>query len=102
MLYQLILPGPIEGVDSFSVLEWSVREGDLFEAGSLIVELEAEKAIIQLRAARAGSLRKILCPAGDWRVPGDRIALITDNADEDIGDEIPALLETFELEFDVG
>ena len=61
MLYQLALLGPIEGVDSFSVLEWSLREGDLFEAGSLIVELEAEKAIIQLRAARAGSLRKILC-----------------------------------------
>ena len=51
MVFQLTLSGPLEGVDSFSVLEWHADAGDSFEAGDLLVEIETQKTIVEVRFA---------------------------------------------------
>ncbi|WP_165228282.1 2-oxoglutarate dehydrogenase [Aquisphaera insulae] len=101
MIYQLVLPGPIEGVDDFCVLEWHRDEAQDVAAGGLIVELETQKTIIQLRAAAPVVLRRIGCRAGEWRRLGEPIGLLSDAADEPLPEGMPADLPILELEFDV-
>ena len=82
MIYALAVPGPIEDVEELRVLQWHGEPGTRFEAGELVVELETHKAVVEVRAARAGVLRAILCPAGDWQAVGRTLALVGDDADE--------------------
>lgn len=91
MIYQLLVPGPIEDVEELRVLEWHGRAGETFAAGAMIVELETHKAVVEVRAARAGILRAILCEAGDWEKIGKPLALFSDNADEPLGEDARTL-----------
>ena len=85
MIYQLLVPGPIEDVEELRVLEWHGGLGASFAAGAMIVELETHKAVVEVRAARTGVLRAILCEAGDWEKIGKPLALFSDSADEPLG-----------------
>jgi len=82
MIYALAVPGPIEDVEELRVLQWHGEPGSRFAPGDLLVELETHKAVVEVRAARAGVLRAILCPAGDWQAVGRTLALVGDDADE--------------------
>ena len=82
MIYSLAVPGPIEDVDEVRVLEWHAEPGHAFAPGELMVELETHKALVEVRAAKPGVLRQILCPAGDWRALGQTLALLSDEPDE--------------------
>lgn len=100
MIYQLLVPGPIEDVEELRVLEWHGPVGHAFAAGAMIVELETHKAVVEVRAARAGVLRAILCEAGNWEKIGKPLALFSDSADEPLGDDAQsraALAVAFEV-----
>lgn len=100
MIYTLIVPGPIEGVEQVRVLEWHGNIGQALEEGDLIVELETHKALVEVRAGRPGVLRRIESPAGDWREIGQPIALLSDTPDETLPEttqELAALAVTFEV-----
>lgn len=100
MIYQLQVPGPIEDVKELRVLEWHGKAGHAFAAGAMIVELETHKAVVEVRAARAGVLRAILCEAGDWEDIGKPLALFSDSADEPLGGD-PATLAPLAVGFEV-
>lgn len=82
MIYQLLVPGPVEDVEEMRVLEWHGDVGRVFGTGELIVELETYKAVVEVRSGRRGILRGILCPAGDWRKIGQPLAVLSDDPDE--------------------
>ncbi len=101
MIHRLIIPGPIEDVEEFRVLEWHRAEGGSFAAGELIVEVETQKAIIEVRAETAGVLRRILCRAGEWQKLDQPLALISDAPDEAVPAEVPADAPALDVVFDV-
>ncbi|MEP7208391.1 MAG: lipoyl domain-containing protein [Casimicrobiaceae bacterium] len=82
MIYQLTVPGPIEDVDELRVLEWHGDVGHAFAPGQLVLELETHKAVVEVRAARPGVLRRILCAAGEWQRVGMPLALLSDRSEE--------------------
>jgi pyruvate/2-oxoglutarate dehydrogenase complex dihydrolipoamide acyltransferase (E2) component len=86
MIYQLVVPGPIEDVEEMRVLEWHGAPGTVFAAGELMVELETHKALVEVRAHHAGILREILCAAGEWQLIGKPLARLSDEPDEPMGD----------------
>lgn len=100
MIYQLSVPAAVSGVEEIRILEWHGAPGTTFESGDLIVELETHKAVVEVRAGQTGVLRSTMAEAGDWREIGVRLAVFSDDADE----ELPAAdAEAGELmvEFDV-
>ena len=100
MIYQLVVPGPIEDVDELRVLEWHGSEGDTFAPGQMIVELETHKAVVEVRSARAGILRRVLCPPGEWQKIGLPLAYFSDTPIEPLpGNEAdaPVLLVNYEI-----
>lgn len=101
MIYKLIVPGPIEGVEEVRVLEWHGMPGRQFEPGELVVELETHKATVEVRANRPGVLRIVLCEAGGWRGIGASLALLSDDPSEALPASEEAL-EQLPVEFEIG
>ena len=101
MIYQLVVPGPIEDVEEIRVLEWHAGEGRAFASGELLVELETHKAIVEVRATRDGVLRRIVCPAGDWQKIGKALALLSDADGEGLPDDVGPGIETLPVEFEI-
>ncbi|WP_417848583.1 2-oxo acid dehydrogenase subunit E2 [Thalassoglobus sp.] len=59
------LPNIGEGVDEADVAEILVSEGDQVEPTQALMELETEKAVVELPAPGAGIVKKILVSSGD-------------------------------------
>jgi pyruvate/2-oxoglutarate dehydrogenase complex dihydrolipoamide acyltransferase (E2) component len=100
MIYKLIVPGPLEDVEEVRVLEWHGGPGRRYAPGDLIVELETHKAVVEVRAGRAGVLRRILREAGDWQALGAPLALLSDADDEPMPaetDDLASLPVDFEI-----
>ena len=81
MLYKMVIPA-MGGVEELRVLQWHKSEGDSVQPDQLLVELETDKAIVEVRSPRACILRKIGVPQGDWAKVGPPLALLSDGADE--------------------
>jgi pyruvate/2-oxoglutarate dehydrogenase complex dihydrolipoamide acyltransferase (E2) component len=88
MIYQLVVPGPIEDVEELRVLEWHGKVGRSYAPGDLVVELETHKAVVEVRAGQPGILRSILCVAGDWEKIGRPLAVLSDDADEAVPESL--------------
>jgi pyruvate/2-oxoglutarate dehydrogenase complex dihydrolipoamide acyltransferase (E2) component len=74
----LSVPGTIENCDSVRILEWHAAPGQAIEPGDLVVELETHKALIEVRAAQKGVLRRIEGFEGSWCPLDGPLALFTD------------------------
>lgn len=88
MIYALVVPGPIEDVEEVRILEWHGAPATRFASGDLIVELETHKALVEVRAAHMGILRRILCAVGEWQKVGQPLALFSDNESEALPDVV--------------
>ncbi|SFK35466.1 2-oxoglutarate dehydrogenase E2 component (dihydrolipoamide succinyltransferase) [Methylocapsa palsarum] len=100
VIYQLVVPGPIEDVEELRVLEWHGDVNQEFLVDELIVELETHKAIVEVRAGQRGFLRQVLGEAGSWEKIGKPLALLSDASDEAIPaslDGVAPLLAAFEV-----
>jgi pyruvate/2-oxoglutarate dehydrogenase complex dihydrolipoamide acyltransferase (E2) component len=93
MIYRLSVPAAVPDVDEIRVLEWHGKPGASFTNGALIVELETHKAIVEVRAAQAGVLRRILAAPGDWKAIGIPLALFSDGPDDEIPGDLSKALE---------
>jgi pyruvate/2-oxoglutarate dehydrogenase complex dihydrolipoamide acyltransferase (E2) component len=81
MIYRLAAP-PVEGVEEFRVLQWFKTEGEEIASDQLLVELETDKAIVEVRASRKCVLRKISVNQGEWAPTGQAVAWFSDRNDE--------------------
>lgn len=100
MIYKLLVPGPIEDVEQVRVLEWHGAEGQAVGDGELVVELETHKALVEVRAAQAGILRRVISQEGDWVDIGSPLALLSDGAEEPLPEGLEELNE-MALSFEV-
>ncbi|KAG5360170.1 Pyruvate dehydrogenase complex protein X component [Yarrowia sp. B02] len=77
------------------IVSWKVKEGDEFSAGDVILEIETDKAQIDVEAADDGVMARIYKQDGakDIQV-GDTIAVIAEPGDDINTIEIPAPVES--------
>jgi pyruvate/2-oxoglutarate dehydrogenase complex dihydrolipoamide acyltransferase (E2) component len=83
MIYQLVVPS-MGGVQELRVLQWHRAEGERLEADQLLLELETEKAVVEVRSPRACVLRKIAVEQGGWAQVGPALAYLSDDVGETI------------------
>ena len=79
---RLTLPMPRLGetMDSGTIASWAIAEGDSFERGDTLLELETDKTLVEYPALGSGRLVETLLAEGDEASVGDPIAIIeTDN-----------------------
>lgn len=74
-----------------NISTWQVKEGDSFSAGDVILEIETDKATMDVEAQDDGILFKITQPDGSKGVKvGSRIAVMAEEGDDLSSLEIPA------------
>ncbi|KAI9056959.1 single hybrid motif-containing protein [Trametes sanguinea] len=54
------------------IASWKKKEGESFEAGDVLLEIETDKATIDVEAQEDGIVGKILAPDGTKNVPTDK------------------------------
>jgi pyruvate dehydrogenase E2 component (dihydrolipoamide acetyltransferase) len=81
MSIQLELPPIGEGVEEAGVAEILVSEGDVIEKDQTVMELETDKAVVELPCPHAGKIEKILVSSGDTIRIGDPLLVIAGDAE---------------------
>jgi pyruvate dehydrogenase E1 component beta subunit len=77
ILTQVLMPALGPEMRFGKLAKWVKHEGDRVEAGEILAEIETEMATLEIEAAEAGLLSRILVPEGAENVPVDApIALI--------------------------
>ncbi|KAH9977301.1 single hybrid motif-containing protein [Lactifluus volemus] len=73
------------------IASWKKREGDSFAAGDVLLEIETDKAVIDVEAQEDGIMGKILVQDGQKNIPVGRvIALLAEEGDDISNIEPPA------------
>jgi 2-oxoglutarate dehydrogenase E2 component (dihydrolipoamide succinyltransferase) len=73
------IPSLGESVSEATIAKWAKNDGDMVAVDELVGELETDKATVELRAPKAGSL-KVLFKKGDTVKVGDVVARIDASA----------------------
>ena len=89
MAVELIIPEAGESITEVRIGPWRKPEGSHFALDEVTVEIETDKAAIELPSPAAGTLVKILKQEGEDAVPGDVIGLI-EPGEAPAGQEEPA------------
>ncbi len=79
MATEFKLPEVSEGVTSVDVAEILVAEGDTISAGTIILEVETDKAVAEIPCPFAGTISKILVSVGDSLPIGQPLILIEES-----------------------
>lgn len=73
-----------------NIAAWRVKEGDNFAAGDVLLEIETDKATMDVEAQEDGIMFKIMTSDGAKAVPvGSRIAVIAEEGDDISALEVP-------------
>jgi 2-oxoglutarate dehydrogenase E2 component (dihydrolipoamide succinyltransferase) len=80
MVHELKIPNPGESIQEVQIGQWLKKEGQRVERDEVVVELETDKASLDLSAPVAGVLLKILKPDGATCAVGEVIGQIDESA----------------------
>jgi pyruvate dehydrogenase E2 component (dihydrolipoamide acetyltransferase) len=83
MATKILMPKLSDTMSEGVILKWLKKEGDKIKQGEILVEIESDKADMELEAYDSGILRKIMIQEGSSAGIGTPIAIIA-AANEDI------------------
>ncbi|MBJ8325264.1 dihydrolipoamide acetyltransferase family protein [Streptococcus pacificus] len=81
-MYQYILPDSGEGTHESVVMSWAVGVGEKINEDDTLLEIESDKAVVELPSPITGYLAKIYVEAGDTGIVGEPIADIAESEEE--------------------
>jgi len=87
MVKNFIMPKVSEVMEGGTIVSWLKKEGEWINKGEPIVEIEVEKAVIELESEEEGYLKKILVKEGETVPIGTVLAYISDTLEEKIPEE---------------
>ena len=87
MIYELRIPTTFEDNEAVRVLEWHGAPGTRVAVGTLIVELETHKALVEIRGEQPAVLRELRFAEGEWCPLGEVLALLSDDPAEPLAGE---------------
>jgi pyruvate dehydrogenase E2 component (dihydrolipoamide acetyltransferase) len=61
----ILMPQAGQSMEEGTILSWKVKEGDVIEVGQVIMEIETDKATMEVEATDAGRVAKIVSGEGD-------------------------------------
>ena len=82
MITKVIMPKLSDAMETGKVIKWLKKEGEAVKGGDVLVEVETDKANVEVEAFGSGVLRKILIAEGSQVPVGDLIGVIADPTDD--------------------
>ncbi|NNE68681.1 MAG: pyruvate dehydrogenase complex dihydrolipoamide acetyltransferase [Pyrinomonadaceae bacterium] len=93
MANKILMPKLSPTMEEGQISSWIKEEGDVIEANETIAEVDTDKATMEMTSLEAGTLLKILVPAGENAKLGQTIGIIGDE-----GEDFSELLKEIEAE----
>ena len=90
MPVNLIVPEAGESISEVRIGEWRKSEGEYVNVEEVVVEIETDKAAIELPAPISGTLVSIVMPEGEEAAIGDVIGVIDENGKAPTADSSPS------------
>ncbi|MHC5082424.1 MAG: biotin/lipoyl-containing protein, partial [Planctomycetota bacterium] len=78
----ILMPQAGQSMEEGTILGWKVAEGDVIEVGQIIMEIETDKATMEVEATDAGRVAKIIAQEGAIVEVKKPVALIADSDDD--------------------
>src|SRR5699024_12085801 len=75
---EIVIPELAESITEGTIAEWLVKEGDVVEKDTPILELETDKINLEINAETEGIITEITKPVGSDVVVGDVIGVVGD------------------------
>lgn len=72
----IVVPAFSDSIDEVQIINWLKNEGEEVQFGEPIIELEVNKATVELEAPVDGILEAIYCWEGEEIIAGERIGVI--------------------------
>jgi len=83
-MFEITMPKAGQSMEDGTVLRWLKAEGEAVQAGEILLEIETDKATIEVEAGHGGWVRKLLYPAGAT-VPVHTLIALVGQPGEDLG-----------------
>ncbi len=80
MATEIKMPLAAEGLETATILDVKVKQGDVVTAGQPLLEIEAEKSTVELPAPGAGRIGQVLVKKGDQIAVGQTLFVLEDGA----------------------
>ena len=77
MTKEFTMPMLGEVMEEGTLLEWKKKEGDTVKRGEIILEVETDKAVMEIESTTTGVLEKILVQEGETAEVNATLALIS-------------------------
>jgi pyruvate dehydrogenase E2 component (dihydrolipoamide acetyltransferase) len=81
MLSKITMPSGGTNTDQLLVVSWKKKAGDAVKRGDILLEVETDKALLEVESFAQGTLLKRLVEEGSYGTVGDVIAYIGDPED---------------------
>ncbi|GAB4537992.1 MAG: dihydrolipoamide acetyltransferase family protein [Thermodesulfovibrionia bacterium] len=81
MPFDFLLPDLGEGITEGEIREWKVKEGDLVEEHQIVLEIETDKAVVEVPSPRKGRVLKILKDEGVVAKVGEALMTIIEEGE---------------------
>jgi len=89
----ILMPQAGQSMEEGPILEWKVKPGDYISQGQVILEIETDKATMEVEASDSGRLARIIAAEGTIVEVKEPIAYLADN-DADVDAYLAALSQT--------
>lgn len=89
MAFEFKFPDVGEGITEGEIVKWHVAEGQEIKEHDTLVEIETDKAIVQVPSPRSGTILKILHREGDTVKVGETLVIIREKGEEKKAPAIP-------------
>jgi pyruvate dehydrogenase E2 component (dihydrolipoamide acetyltransferase) len=76
MSFDFILPDLGEGIAEAEIRKWLVKEGDVIEEHQAVVEVETDKAVVEVPSPKKGTVLKLAKAEGDTAKVGEALMVI--------------------------
>jgi len=84
MPIEILMPALSPTMEEGNLVKWHKKEGDLIKAGTVIAEIETDKATMEVEAVDEGVLGKILIPEGTESVKVNTLIALLLEKGEDV------------------
>lgn len=81
MPYEFKFPDVGEGITEGEIVKWRVKEGDSVNQDQVLVEVETDKAVVEIPSPKPGSILKIHHKEGDTIKVGETLVTIGDQGE---------------------
>lgn len=81
-MYDFKFPDVGEGIAEGEIVKWRVREGDSVKEDQVLLEIETDKAVVEIPSPRAGTIAKLHHKEGDTIKVGEILVTIAESGEK--------------------